>query len=309
MVFSSIIFLFFFLPITLTLYYLGGRRLRNSVLPAASLFFYAWGEQQYVLLMLASIGLNFVVGVLLDAQASQGKRKIILSAGISINLGMLGVYKYKDFILENFNAVAAILGVSPVAVTPTHLPIGISFFTFQALSYIIDVYRLQSPAQKNPLHLGLYISSFPQLIAGPIIRYHDVARQIVSRSHSLEKFSYGVERFIFGLGKKVLIANVMAEMADHIFNAPIVQLSVFEAWRAFSVTPCRFILIFQDIRTWPSGLAPCLVFVFWKISIIPIFPAPFGSSGVAGIFHLPTGSVITSIFLWAEIAGERGGRI
>jgi alginate O-acetyltransferase complex protein AlgI len=230
MVFSSIIFLFLFLPATLGVYYLGGKYLRNVILLTASLFFYAWGEGQYVLLMLASIGVNFIFGLLLDWQTTTRNRKIIISVGVVANLGLLGFYKYADFLLYNFNQLALILHVSPIVSGPTHLPIGISFFTFQAISYIIDVYRQETFVQKNLIHLGLYIASFPQLIAGPIIRYHDVARQIITRTHTLEKFSYGVERFIFGLGKKVLIANVMAEMADYIFNAPIIQLSVFEAW-------------------------------------------------------------------------------
>ena len=262
MVFSSIIFLFFFLPITLTLYYLGGRHLRNTLLLLASLFFYAWGEKQYVLLMLSSIFLNFICGVLLDRQTSSRMRRLVLSAGIVINLGGLGFYKYKDFILQNFNEIASVLHLSPVAVTVTHLPIGISFFTFQALSYIIDVYRRQTPAQRNPMHLGLYIASFPQLIAGPIIRYHDVARQIISRTHCLEKFSYGVERFIFGLGKKVLLANVMAEMADHIFNAPIVQLSVFEAWLGILCYAMQIYFDFSGYSDMAIGLGAMFGFRF-----------------------------------------------
>ena len=262
MVFSSIIFLFFFLPITLTLYYLVGKHVRNTLLLAASLFFYAWGEKQYVLLMLASIGLNFVFGVLLDRQESARMRKIILSAGIVVNLGLLGIYKYRDFVLNNFNELAGILHLPSVAVTPTHLPIGISFFTFQALSYIVDVYRLQTPAQKNLMHLGLYIASFPQLIAGPIVRYHDVARQIVSRSHSLEKFSSGIERFIFGLGKKVLIANVMAEMADHVFNAPIVQLSVAEAWLGILCYSMQIYFDFSGYSDMAIGLGAMFGFRF-----------------------------------------------
>ncbi len=306
MVFSSIIFLFLFLPATLVAYYLGGKYLRNIILLTASLLFYAWGEGQYVLLMLASIGVNFIFGLLLDRQASTRTRKIVISAGIVLNLGLLGFYKYADFLLANFNQLAPVLHLSPIVSGPTHLPIGISFFTFQAISYIIDVYRQETSVQKNLIHLGLYIASFPQLIAGPIIRYHDVARQIITRTHTLEKFSYGVERFIFGLGKKVLIANVMAEMADHIFNAPIVQLSVFEAWLGIL---CYAMQIYFDFSGY-SDMAIGLGYMF-GFRFLENFNYPYISRSIREFWrrwHISLTNWFRD-YLYIPLGGNRKGEV
>jgi alginate O-acetyltransferase complex protein AlgI len=230
MVFSSLIFLFLFLPATLTTYFLLGARARNLVLLLASLLFYAWGEGGYVLVMLISIALNFAVGLALSRCPRRRPQQYILAAGIAANLGILIFYKYAGFIVENINVVANALHLPLLVLNAVHLPIGISFFTFQAISYIVDVYRKTSDAQKNPLHLGLYIALFPQLIAGPIIRYHDVAQQLLQRQHTTADFANGVERFIIGLGKKVLIANPMGNMADEIFQIAPQYLSASDAW-------------------------------------------------------------------------------
>jgi len=231
MVFSSITFLFFFLPVVLTAYLCVGRYGRNLLLLAASLFFYLWGEQVYVLVMLASISINYIFGLLIDRQQVQGRSgRIWLIAAVAANLGMLGFFKYADFVVANLNIVLGRTDLSPLPLPEIHLPIGISFFTFQALSYVIDLYRQEYRAQRNPLHLGLYISLFPQLIAGPIVRYHDIAGQIKKRQVRLQDFAAGSERFIFGLGKKVLLANPMGQMADQIFALPGDQLSASTAW-------------------------------------------------------------------------------
>lgn len=230
MVFSSIFFLFFFLPVVLGLYCLVGPRLRNFLLLLASLLFYAWGEGGYVLLMLCSISMNYIFGFLVDPQ-SVNKRRIYLTLAVVANLIPLIVFKYSEFLLDSLQVVLRSVDIPLDIKSPhLHLPIGISFFTFQALSYVIDVYRGVCRPQKNLLNLGLYIALFPQLIAGPIVRYHDIARQLLARVHSLEGFSSGCQRFILGLGKKVLLANPMGAMADRIFALDPGTLSTEAAW-------------------------------------------------------------------------------
>jgi alginate O-acetyltransferase complex protein AlgI len=231
MVFSSTIFLFLFLPLTLLVYLLVGRSVRNLILLAASLAFYAWGENIFVLLMLGSILVNYVFGLLIDrAQKRGGTGRGALVCAVAANLGLLGFFKYANFIVDNLNTVLAALQLEPVTLQEVHLPIGISFFTFQALSYVIDLYRRDAQVQKNPINIALYISLFPQLIAGPIVRYHDIATQIALRTTSFADFGYGVRRFIIGLGKKVLLANVLGRAADYIFSLPPDRIPVTLAW-------------------------------------------------------------------------------
>ena len=222
MVFTSPIFLFAFLPLVLLGYYLAPRALRNSLLLIASLFFYAWGENVYVILMLGAIVWNYSIGLALDS-VNDKTRKLVLAAGIALNLLSLLVFKYAGFIDST-------LGLSWAVIQNIHLPLGISFFTFQSISYLVDVYRHKTPAQKNLLNLGLYIALFPQLIAGPIIRYGDVARQLLKRQHSVDLFAAGVERFGYGLAKKMLIANPLGLVADKIFALDQSYLSPELAW-------------------------------------------------------------------------------
>ena len=211
MLFSSTVFLFVFLPAVLLGYYiLPGLRLRNLLLLAASLFFYAWGEPIYVFLMLFSIAANYLLGLWIH-RSGKAKTPLVLSA--ALNLGILFLFKYLDFTIENLNALFG-LSLSPAGLK---LPIGISFFTFQALSYCIDVYRGTAEVQRNVLDLGLYISFFPQLIAGPIVRYNSVAQQIRSRKSDPQLFEQGVERFILGFAKKVLLANNLSLAAERAF--------------------------------------------------------------------------------------------
>ncbi len=231
MVFSSSIFLFFFLPVSLLCYLLAGRWLRNVTLLAASLFFYTWGENVYVLLMLASIICNYFFGIFIDRSRKRGRRGWwFLIFAIVVNLGMLAFFKYANFVVNNLNEILLCFSLTPFTPVNIHLPIGISFFTFQALSYVIDVYRGQVNAQKSIIGIALYISLFPQLIAGPIVRYCDIADQIKGRQTTFDDFFYGVQRFILGLGKKVLIANVLGRTADYIFSLPTDVLPLSLAW-------------------------------------------------------------------------------
>ena len=231
MVFSSTIFLFFFLPLTLLAYFVVGPRGRNLILLAASLLFYAWGETVYLLVMLFSIAANYLFGLLIDRARERGSRGgTAFALAVATNLGLLGFFKYANFFVDNLNQVLPVLGLAPMDIGRVHLPIGISFFTFQALSYIIDLYRNETAVQRSLLNFALYKALFPQLIAGPIVRYRDVAREIEQRTVSLDDFASGVQRFIIGLGKKVLIANVMGRAADTIFATPAETLPATLAW-------------------------------------------------------------------------------
>ncbi len=231
MIFSSIFFLFFFLPVTLIFYFGVGPKRRNLVLLSASLFFYAWGEVGYVLLMLFSISINWIFGILIDSSKSKPKKcKFFLIFGITLNLVPLVFFKYGNFLLDTLSYLGLESIFGTLVDIHIHLPIGISFFTFQAISYIVDVYRNTAAVQKRPIALALYISLFPQLIAGPIVRYHDIAQQIVQRTVTFEGFQYGVQRFVFGLGKKVLIANNIGAVADHIYSLPSETLPAGILW-------------------------------------------------------------------------------
>ena len=227
MLFSSSVFLFIFLPAVLLGYYLlRGQRARNLLLLGASLLFYAWGEPVYVFLMLFSICANYLLGRGIDARRGGG-RKTLLILAVVLNLGLLFVFKYLNFTIENLNALLG-LQIPPVELS---LPIGISFFTFQALSYCIDVYRGTAEVQRNILDLGLYISFFPQLIAGPIVRYNSVAEQIRRRTVDAEGFQQGVMRFILGFAKKILLANNLSVAAERAFAlAGAGELSTAMAW-------------------------------------------------------------------------------
>ena len=214
MVFSSEEFLFVFLPLLLILYYSAkSRQTRNYILLITSIIFYAWGEPVFVFIMLASIFVNWYLALIMN------HRRVLLTLVIGLDVLLLGVFKYAGFITEN-------LGMTRINIA---LPIGISFFTFQMMSYVFDVYYGKSQPQKNPLYVALYISFFPQLIAGPIVRYSQIESEVVSRTESMDSFSEGVRRFIYGLGKKVLLANFVAQIADNVFGY-LLNPSVMMSW-------------------------------------------------------------------------------
>ena len=216
MVFSSIPFLYYFLPIVLILYYMAPGKMKNGVLLLASFIFYAWGEPKYIVLMIISILLGYIAGIYIDRYRGTKWAKYILFLSVAISVSFLGYFKYADFFIAGFNTVT---GLS-VPFLRLALPVGISFYTFQILSYTVDVYKGTVKAQKNPINLGAYIALFPQLIAGPIVRYSDVEKQLSHRKHSFNKASEGIRRFIIGLSKKIILANTLGEMCDVFINSP-----------------------------------------------------------------------------------------
>ena len=229
MIFSSVTFLFLFLPLVLVATFCGAKRYRNHVLFGASLLFYLWGEGGYILLLLSSILASFFIGRWIE-QSTGSRQKLLLGLGIAVNLLPLFIFKYLHFTLTALAPIFASAGPLPLQTSSIHLPAGISFFTFQAISYLIDVYRKVAPAEQRLLNCGLYIAMFPQLIAGPIVRYHDIARQLIRRTVSLAGFAGGAERFVFGLAKKVLLADPLGVQADHIFGLSTPELSMGMAW-------------------------------------------------------------------------------
>ena len=259
MVFSAPIFLFLFLPVVLALYFATPPRGRNLLLLVASLVFYGWGEPRFVLVMLASALVNYAFALGVGATPH---RRLVLALAVTVNLGLLAVYKYSDFVVTNVDVLLERAGMSSIPPPRLALPLGISFFTFHALSYLIDTYRRKAPGQKNPLTVALYIALFPQLIAGPIVRYAMIAPELARRHTTRDDLVSGIERFVAGLGKKVLIANTLATPADAIFALPPVELSAGLAW--FGVV-CYTLQIYFDFSGYSDmaiGLARIFGFHF-----------------------------------------------
>ena len=232
MVFSSFIFLYLFLPLTVAVYFITPRTLRNGVLLSASVFFYAWGAPTLVIPLLISCSLDYVLSNYLSTnrKLAPQKRKLILALAITLNLSMLGYFKYANFFIEQLNTTLERLSLHPFSWVAVALPIGISFFTFQKISYLVDVYRGVTPVARNIFDYTLYVLLFPQLIAGPIVCYHDIAEQLTKRRETLPLFLSGVFRFCLGLGKKVLIADSMGSVADAVFALPDASLTTSWAW-------------------------------------------------------------------------------
>ena len=297
MLFSSVPFLFYFLPCVLIVYFLVPRQLKNGVLLLASLVFYGWGEPRYLPMMLVSIAQGYVFGLLIERRAARKKLWLVLSAIFS--LGMLAYFKYADFFIANFNAVTGLsLPLLKIA-----LPIGISFYTFQILSYVIDVYRGDAAAQRNPVDLAAYIAMFPQLIAGPIVRYADVAAQLRSRTHSVGKAALGLRRFTAGLAKKILLANVLGELAAA-FRASG-EKSVLFVWLYAAAFVFQIYFDFSGYSDMAIGLGRIFGFDFCENFDHPLV------SGSATEFwrrwHMSLGSWFRD-YLYIPLGGNRVGR-
>lgn len=300
MVFSSLVFLFVFLPIVLVLYYLSSKKYRNYLLLLASLFFYAWGEPTYVVIMLVSIGANYLCGLLVDEKRADKVRVTGVVISVIFNICMLGVFKYSGFFVKNINtAFNTSLPVPEIA-----LPLGISFFTFQAMSYVIDVYRKDAKVQKNIFDLSLYISLFPQLVAGPIVRYQTVADQIDERDHNIVKFGDGVRRFIIGLGKKVLLSNSLGMLADSVFGMQTYQLTVVSTWLGILAYSLQIFFDFSGYSDMAIGLGKMFGFEF-----LENFNYPYISQSASEFWrrwHISLGSWFRD-YVYFPLGGSRRG--
>ena len=256
MVFSSLVFLWIFLPIVFIGYFIVPKKLKNVFLLLGSLIFYAWGEPKYILLMICSIMINYVIGLLMDK--SENRKKLLLICAIIINIVILGYFKYFNFLVE----IIQLITKKGVDVAEVALPIGISFFTFQILSYIIDLYRGKYKVQKNLINLALYISFFPQLIAGPIVRYEDIDDQLEHREQTLEQTASGIRRFIYGLGKKVIIANTIGQCVDTIFALGYTELTGLLAWMGACLYTLQIYYDFSGYSDMAIGLGNMFGFKF-----------------------------------------------
>lgn len=307
MVFSSTTFLFLFLPLVLVGYFLfRSIKVKNLFLLLTSLLFYSWGEGALVLLMIASILVNFGVGWQLDRTEVGVVRKRWLVLGIVANLGLLFFYKYANFFVANLNVVLNWSGKEGIEWSPIHLPIGISFFTFQAISYVVDVYWKKVAAQRNPLRVALYISLFPQLIAGPIVRYETIAAQLKQRVHTWDKISLGMQRFTMGLAKKVLIADTLGYTADQIFGHAPTLLDASTSWLGVI---CYAFQIYFDFSAY-SDMAIGLGLIF-GFNIPENFRYPYIARSVREFWRRWHISLSTWFrdYLYIPLGGNRQGTV
>ena len=302
MLFSSMTFLWIFFPIVVVGAFIlkGEIQYQNIFLLLASLIFYAWGEPIYILLMLVSILLNWLSGILIN-QLPRYKKGLLVGC-IIINLSLLSCFKYYNFFISTLNAI---LGVEIFDARDIALPIGISFFTFQALSYVIDLYRGNCKVQKNVLNLALYVSFFPQLIAGPIVRYKDVDKQIQCRKMTMEKFAIGLRRFTYGLGKKVIISNCCAEIADQLFSLNIESLTTVGAWSAAILYTLQIYYDFSGYSDMAIGLGKIFGFDF-----LENFNYPYISKSIHEFWqrwHISLGSWFKE-YVYIPLGGNRKGK-
>ena len=299
MLFSSIPFLYYFLPIVLTVYLAVPKRAKNAVLLLSSLIFYAWGEPKYVLLMTASILVGYICAMGIHKSRSTGSRRVWLILSLVLCLGFLGWFKYADFFVQSFNALTG-LGIPALRIA---LPIGISFYTFQIISYVIDVYRGDTPVQKNIVSFAAYVSMFPQLIAGPIVRYSDIVKEIDSRSVSLQNVAEGIRRFVLGLGKKIMIANVLGEVCDAFLSSA--DRSLGFCWLYALCFTLHIYFDFSAYSDMAIGLGRMLGFSFPEN-----FNYPFISRSITEFWrrwHMSLGSWFRD-YVYIPLGGKRRGK-
>lgn len=299
MVFSSMFFMWVYLPVVVLGYHIVGKKYKNSFLVLASLFFYAWGEPVYILLMLFSIAFNWKMGIWIE---SSFKKRKLLIADLIINVAILAVFKYLDMIISSVNTI---LGGDKIPMTELALPIGISFYTFQAMSYIIDLYRGKYKAQKSMISLALYISFFPQLIAGPIVRYTDINEMIESRKVSLEQTAIGIRRFIYGLGKKVILSNILAESASQISEMYLPRVTGEIAWMGAILYTLQIYYDFSGYSDMAIGLGKMFGFDF-----LENFNYPYLSRSITEFWrrwHISLGTWFRE-YLYIPLGGNRKGK-
>ncbi len=302
MIFSSTLFLVYFLPIFLVAYHLSPRFLKNTVILLASIFFYSWGAPKFVFVILVSTILDFYLVRWMHHTRAIAKKKTLLGLSIFLNLGLLVFFKYANFFVENFNLFLNQLGVEQVGWTEIALPIGISFYTFQTLTYSIDVYRKTHEPLKRVDNYLLYIMSFPQMIAGPIVRFNAIADQIVNRKEKVDDKLYGFYRFCIGLGKKVLIANVMGEQADLILGGNISDISTPTAWLGSLAYTFQIYFDFSGYSDMAIGLGRMMGFTFPEN-----FNAPYISRSISEFWrrwHITLGAWMRD-YLYIPLGGSK----
>ena len=304
MLFSSTTFLYLFFPIVIIIYYTilrTSRLLQNVFLLGASLAFYAWGEPKFVFVLMVSISVNWLLGLIIDKnRENKTAAKLIVGIDIAFNLGLLFVFKYLTYTGSLLQSIAGI----DLHVPKITLPIGISFFTFQAMSYVIDVYRQTGEVQTNLLYVGLYISFFPQLIAGPIVRYETIADEIKNRKESLTDFFDGFARFVVGLSKKVLLANSFAILADRVFDAARAgdSISVLFGWLGAVAYSFQIFYDFSGYSDMAIGMGRMFGFHF-----LENFNYPYISTSITGFWrrwHISLGTWFRD-YLYIPLGGSR----
>lgn len=305
MVFSSPLFLTLFLPIVLMLYFLAKENYRKFILLVSSIFFYAWGEPKAVWIMLALIVASYFTALLIDLCNIYIYKRICLALGIIVNLSALFYYKYWNFFIDNLNYLLQLTDIPAIHVTEVSLPIGISFYVFQILSYLIDVYRKEVPSQKNIFLLAMYISLFPQLVAGPIVRYQTIMEDINSRTISFDNIYIGTKRFIMGLAKKVLIADNMGFIADTVFNAPVNTVPAVFAWVGVVAYCLQIYYDFSGYSDMAIGIGRIFNFKF-----LENFNYPYCSKSIQEFWrrwHISLSSWLRD-YLYIPLGGNRKGK-
>jgi len=299
MLFSGIPFLFYFLPAVLAVYFLLPAKLKNAALLVASLIFYAYGEPKYVLLLIFSSLMDFFLSLVISANRGTKKAKIALLFSVAVNLSLLGFFKYSDFFIANINALLSV----DIPLLRVPLPLGISFYTFQTMSYTIDVYRGDAEVQKNPVDFAAYVSLFPQLVAGPIVRYQTIAEQMTNRKHSVDDFSKGVTRFVIGLGKKVIIANTLGELNATALSSS--NQSVLMYWLAIIAFMLQIYFDFSGYSDMAIGLLRIFGF-----RILENFNYPFTAKTITEFWqrwHISMGTWFRE-YIYIPLGGNRVGR-
>ena len=306
MVFSSSIFLLWFLPVFLVVYFLVDRKYKNRVALLASLVFYGFGSPRFLLVLLLSILIDYFLVRQIDQSEEIKRRKLFLTLSVILNLGLLAYFKYANFFVENFNALLSAFGTNPVRWTKVVLPIGISFFTFQKMSYSIDVYRKTSAPLKSITDYALFIMLFPQLIAGPIVRYNEVADQIVDRqaNETTDNRILGFYLFVIGLSKKMLIANILAEYVDQVFAMPATTIGIGTAWLGILAYTFQIYFDFSGYSDMAIGIGKMIGFKFPEN-----FNNPYISQSVSEFWkrwHITLGSWMMD-YLYIPLGGNRKG--
>jgi len=304
MVFSSIIFLLYFLPILILAYLLTPQKFKNALLLIASIFFYWWGAPIFIYVILGTTAIDFLLVQQMAKCSELKKRKLLLIASLSINLSLLFYFKYCNFLIENINAVLQSVGLTSIYWTKLVLPIGISFYTFESITYVVDVYRKVHTPLKNFWEYQLYILFFPKLIAGPIIRFHDIADQMNGRfeNDTFDQKLTGFYRFALGLGKKILIANQLGLFADEIFNHSLVNINSYSAWMAILAYTFQLYFDFSGYSDMAIGLAKIFGFRFPEN-----FHNPYTSKSITEFWrrwHISLGSWMKN-YLYIPLGGNK----